>query len=66
VKCAELTRSALTGSTDERSRAAAEAIALNAGILLWRAGLAVDLRLGFGRAREIVSGGAAAALLNSF
>lgn len=63
AKSAELTRAALTTRADALSRAAAEAIALNAGVLLWRAKLTVDLKAGFDRARELIANGAAAAAL---
>lgn len=64
VKSAELTRAALTARNDDTSRAAAEAIALNAGVLLWRAGISTDLKAGFERARELIADGAAATILD--
>jgi anthranilate phosphoribosyltransferase len=58
-KSAELTRHALERRTDTDSRGAAEAIALNAAILIWRAGLSPDIQAGLQRAREAIASGAA-------
>ena len=66
ARSAELTRAAFSGSADSEARAAAEAIALNAGVLLWRARLCADLKAGFERARELITSGAARERLSAF
>jgi len=54
VQSARLTEQALNGAADEMSRGAAEAIALNAAVLLWIAGIASDVAAGLALARERV------------
>jgi anthranilate phosphoribosyltransferase len=66
AKSAQLTQAAFSGSTDPDAQAAAEAIALNAGLLLWRAGICVDLKAGFERARELITGGEAKKAISTF
>ena len=58
---AELTKRALEPGRrgDGESRAAAEALALNAAILLWRAGVTPDIPAALQRARETIASGAA-------
>lgn len=59
VECAVLTRSALEGKNDDRSRGAAEALSFNAAVLLWRAEIAGDVADGLAKARETIKSGAA-------
>jgi len=59
VQCAALTRSAFEGKSDDRSRGAAEALAFNAAVLLWRAEIASDVADGLAKAREAIKSGAA-------
>jgi len=51
-RCAELTQNALGGKDDEQSRGAAEAIAFNAGVILWISGIVTDVTAGLSMARE--------------
>jgi anthranilate phosphoribosyltransferase len=61
--CAALTRDAFELKSDDRSRGAAEALALNAALLLWRAGISSDVPSGLEKARSTLKSGAAAELL---
>jgi len=63
--CAALTRDAFDLKSDERSRGAAEAIALNAAVILWRAGLSADVESGLEKARAVLKSGAPADLLSA-
>jgi anthranilate phosphoribosyltransferase len=57
--CAELTRAAFERKDDAQSRGAAEALAFNAAVLLWRAEIATDMTAGLAQAREAIRSGAA-------
>jgi len=59
MECAALTRSALENKSDDRSRCAAEALAFNAAVLLWRADIASDVADGLTKAREAIRSGTA-------
>jgi anthranilate phosphoribosyltransferase len=61
AKAAALTRAAF----ERQANDAADAIALNAGILIWRAGLAGDSGDGYRKAKDTINSGAAAEKLNS-
>jgi anthranilate phosphoribosyltransferase len=63
--CAALTRDALENKSDERSRGAAEALAFNAAVLIWRAELAPDMAGGLDLARKTIQSGAAGKKLNA-
>jgi len=60
-----LTRDALENKSDDRSRGAAEAIAFNAAVLLWRAEIAKDVEAGLKLARETIRCGAAGSKLSA-
>jgi len=59
ARCAALTRDAFERRTSEEATGAVDAIALNAGILLWRAGIASDAAAGVQKARNAIASGAA-------
>ncbi|HYG74840.1 MAG TPA: hypothetical protein VEK08_07550 [Planctomycetota bacterium] len=61
--CAALTRDAFELKADERSRGAAEAIALNAAVILWSSGVSADVTSGLEKARATLKSGAAAEML---